>query len=56
MGYLVPFDTKIDFSDYELGEIVDFFGNKFIVKLRDGSLLVKDFECERKLKRGCILS
>ena len=30
--------------------------NKFIVKLRDGSLLVKDFECERKLKRGRILS
>ena len=52
----VPFDTKIDFSDYELGEIVDFFQNKFIIKLRDGSLLVKNFECERKLKRGCILS
>ena len=29
-------------------------GNKFIIKLRDGSLLVKDFG-ERKLKRGCIL-
>jgi len=51
----VPFDTVLDFSRYEVGEIIDFFGGKFILKLINGVLLVKDFECGRRLKKGIIL-
>ena len=52
---VVPFDTKLDFSTYEVGEIIDFFDGKFILKLVDGVLLVKDFECDKKLKKGIVL-
>ena len=51
----VPFDNKLDFSECEVGEIVDFFDGKFILKLVDGILLVKDFECSRRLKKGIVL-
>jgi|TARA_R110000796_G_scaffold85232_2_gene185076 methionyl-tRNA formyltransferase len=51
----VPFDTKLDFSSHEVGEIVDFFDGKFILKLVDGVLLVKDFKCDKRLKKGVIL-
>ena len=51
----VPFDNKLDFSECEVGEIVDFFDGKFILKLVDGILLVKDFECGRRLNKGIVL-
>ena len=51
----VPFDNQLDFSDYKLGEIIEFIDEKFILKLVDGTLLVKNFECSRKLKKGIIL-
>ena len=51
----VPFDTKLDFSTYKVGEIIDFFDGKFILKLVDGTLLVKDFECDKRLKKGIVL-
>lgn len=51
----VPFDGQLDFSDYVLGEIIEFIDSKFILKLVDGTLLVKNFECDRKLKHGIIL-
>jgi methionyl-tRNA formyltransferase len=51
----VPFDNQLDFSDYKLGEIIEFIDGNFILKLVDGTLLVKNFECEKKLKKGIIL-
>lgn len=44
----VPFDNQLDFSDYGVGEIIQFIGGtwKFILKVVDGTLLVNDFECE----------
>jgi UDP-4-amino-4-deoxy-L-arabinose formyltransferase/UDP-glucuronic acid dehydrogenase (UDP-4-keto-hexauronic acid decarboxylating) len=51
----VPFDNKLDFSECEVGEVIDFFDGQFILKSSDGTLLVKDFECEKKLKKGIVL-
>jgi len=51
----VPFDNQLDFSDYKLGEIIEFIDGNFILKLVDGTLLVKNFECEKKLRKGIIL-
>tara|TARA_R100001510_G_C7647150_1_gene204482 strand:+ start:888 stop:1799 length:912 start_codon:yes stop_codon:yes gene_type:complete len=51
----VPFDNQLDFSDYKLGEIIEFIDGDFILKLVDGTLLVKNFECKKKLKKGIIL-
>ena len=48
-------NTGLDFSEYKLGEIIEFIDSKFILKLVDGTLLVKNFECEKKLKKGIIL-
>ena len=39
----VPFDNQLDFSDYKLGEIIEFIDGNFILKLVDGTLLVKNF-------------
>ena len=55
----VPFDNQLDFSQYEVGEIIEFVEGtwRFILKLVDGTLLVNDFECEERstLKTGVIL-
>ena len=42
----VPFDNQLDFSDYVVGDIIKWEGNKFILKLVDNTLLVNDFDCE----------
>ena len=56
----VPFDNQLDFSQYEVGEIIEFVEGtwRFILKLVDGTLLVNDFECEDRstLKTGVILT
>ncbi len=60
----VPFDNQLDFSDYEVGEIIKFVDQhdtfKFILKLVDGTLLVNNYDCENDsyhyLKQGVILN
>jgi len=55
----VPFDNQLDFSGYEVGEIIKFVEgtSKFILKLVDGTLLVNDYECEKDyyFRKGLIL-
>jgi len=51
----IPFDMIIDFSDYQLGEIVEVFDGKPIIRTLDGSLLIEDYEGDILLERGDIL-
>ena len=53
----VPFDNQLDFSEYQLGEVIRVMEDtdKFIIKLNDGSLLVNEYECDTKIKQGVIL-
>jgi methionyl-tRNA formyltransferase len=59
----VPFDNQLDFSQYKVGEVIEFVEGtwKFILKLVDGTLLVNDYECEERpyykfnLKKGVVL-
>ena len=53
----VPFDNQLDFSEYQLGEVIGVMEDtdKFIIKLNDGSLLVNEYECDTKIKQGVIL-
>ena len=50
-----PFDKYLDFDEYKLGEIIQIIDNKFILKLKDNTLLVKKFDCDYELKDGDIL-
>ena len=50
-----PFDEMMDFSAYEVGEVIDVFDNRPVVRTVDGSLLINDYECSRKLRVGDIL-
>ena len=53
----VPFDNVLDFSEYELGQVIRVMEDtdKFIIKLNDGSLLVNEYECDTKIEQGVIL-
>lgn len=50
-----PFDEMMDFSAYEVGEVIDVFDDRPVVRTVDGSLLINDYECARKLRVGDIL-
>lgn len=50
-----PFDEMMDFSAYAPGEVIDIFDDRPIVRTVDGSLLINDYECARKLQVGDIL-
>jgi UDP-4-amino-4-deoxy-L-arabinose formyltransferase/UDP-glucuronic acid dehydrogenase (UDP-4-keto-hexauronic acid decarboxylating) len=50
-----PFDYFIDFYDFKVGEIIDVFDSDFIIKTIDGSLIVKRYEYDGKIKKGMIL-
>ncbi|MBD5444171.1 MAG: hypothetical protein HDR29_01330 [Lachnospiraceae bacterium] len=50
-----PFDEMMDFSAYEVGEVIDVFDGRPVVRTVDGSLLINDYECSRKLVTGDIL-
>ena len=47
-----PFDEMLDFSGYAPGEVVDMIDGKLIVRTVDGSLLIEEYECGRKLCAG----
>lgn len=51
-----PFDEMLDFSMYAPGEIIDIFDDKLIVRTVDGSLLIEEYECEKKLAAGMVLA
>lgn len=51
----IPFDEMIDFSEYTPGEVVDIFDGKLVVRTVDGSLLIEEYETERKIVPGDIL-
>lgn len=45
-----PFDTKLDYSYFKNGEIVDiFYNDNFLVKTKSGSLLIIDWEGSKKV-------
>ena len=50
-----PFDEMLDFSGYEVGEVIDVFDDRLVVRTVDGSLLINDYESSRKLRVGDIL-
>jgi len=49
-----PFDTKLDYSNFKNGEIVEvFYNGNFVVKTKDASLLITDWEGPKnKIKIG----
>ena len=49
------FDKYLDFDEYNLGEIIQVIGDKFILKLKDNTLLVKNFDCNEEISEGDIL-
>jgi len=51
----VPFDNLIDFSKYEVGEVIENLYDMPIIKTVDGTLLIRDYESKNKLKKGDIL-
>ena len=51
----MPFDEIIDFSGYSVGEVVDVFDGRCVVRTIDGSLLIKKYESEVRLEKGDIL-
>jgi methionyl-tRNA formyltransferase len=50
-----PFDDIIDFSEYEVGEVIENLYDMPVIKTEDGTLLIKDYESKNKLKKGDIL-
>ncbi len=51
----VPFDSIIDFSKYCVGEIVEIYDGQLIVRTLDGSILIKNYDCDVALNKGDIL-
>lgn len=51
-----PFDEMLDFSMYAPGEIIDIFDGRLIVRTVDGSLLIEEYDCEKKLTAGMVLT
>lgn len=52
----VPFDTILDFSGYQPGEIIDIFDNMPLVRTVDGALLIREYESDGdRLEKGAIL-
>ena len=49
----VPFDTKIEYKQYSVGEVVEIFEDKtFLVKTADGTLLVTKYDCKTVINVG----
>lgn len=52
---LFPFDNMLDFSKYAVGEIIDVFDKKPIVRTIDGSVILEKYDCAFDLKVANIL-
>ena len=53
----VPFDNLLSFDEFELGEIIDVVYDYPILKTMDGTLMIKEYEMEKKhkIQKGDIL-
>jgi methionyl-tRNA formyltransferase len=51
----VPFDRMLDFSKYAPGEVIDVFDDMPVVRTVDGSLLLREYECDFELKKHDVL-
>lgn len=51
----VPFDSIIDLSKYSVGEVVEIFDQQPIIRTLDGSIIIRDYECQTVLKKRDIL-
>ncbi|WP_010283319.1 methionyl-tRNA formyltransferase [Bacillus timonensis] len=49
-----PFDQVIDTFEFNVGEVIEVFGKDVLLKTIDGSLLVKKYSFERKIRKGDI--
>lgn len=52
----VPFDSRLDFSAFAPGQVIDSFDDHPIVRTLDGSLLIKSYEAEKTLEKGMLLT
>lgn len=50
-----PFDSIINFSEYQVGEVVEIYDQQLIVRTLDGSIIVKNYECKTMIKKGDVL-
>ncbi len=50
-----PFDRIMDLSGYRLGEIIDVFDNRPLMRTVDGSLLITRYECGVPIRAGDII-
>lgn len=51
-----PFDRILDFSPYRLGEVIQVLDGRPLVRTADGSMLVLEYEAEKSLEKGDILT
>lgn len=51
----VPFDGILDFSAYRPGAVIDVFDGMPTVRTVDGSLLIRQYDCAKRLSRGDVL-
>lgn len=51
-----PFDGILDFEAYRTGEVIDVLDGHPIIRTVDGSLLILDYDAERVLQVGDVLS
>lgn len=52
---IIPFDGIIDFSNYQVGEVIEVFDDKPIVRTVDGSILIEKYDANIKIKKHDIL-
>ena len=52
---VIPFDGIMDFSKYRVGEVIEVFDGKPIVRTVDGSILIENYEAELEIRKRDIL-
>lgn len=51
----VPFDAIMDFSKYGVGEVIDICDQQPIIRTLDGSMIIRNYECQTPLTKGDVL-
>ena len=51
----MPFDSIMDFSAYEVGEVIEVLDGLPIVRTLDGSVLIREYDSAEELKVGDVL-
>lgn len=52
----VPFDMILDFSNYQVGEVIDVFEGNPVVRTLDGSMIIKKYDSVITLEPGLLLT